>query len=132
MIASLMETGWLEPHIRQTLCTAYAERYHLLMGAIQEHLEPLGITAPVSSPVAGGYFIWISLPAPLSAVEVVKRAQTDENLRLAPGTLFQVAGGSDAASDRFQENIRLCFAWEEPRHLTEGVRRLARVVERMR
>jgi DNA-binding transcriptional MocR family regulator len=110
---------------------AYAERYHLLLSAVQEHLVPLGVTvAQASTTVAGGYFIWITLPSPLLAADVVARAQKEENLRLAPGTQFQVQGDPEAANDRFASHIRLCFAWEEPRHLTEGVRRLARVLKR--
>lgn len=74
--------------------------------------------------------MWISLPSPLRAVDIVAQAQADENLRLAPGTLFQVQGDPDGATDRFASQIRLCFAWAEPSHLTEGVRRLSRVLER--
>ncbi|KAJ5613968.1 hypothetical protein N7528_007622 [Penicillium herquei] len=132
MISSLMQTDWLESHIRHTLCTGYSDRYHLLADAIKEHLVPLGVTLPAAStPVAGGYFIWITLPAPLVAVDVAERAQKEENLRLAPGNLFQVAEGNVQTGARFTNNLRLCFAWEEPRHLTEGIRRFARVVERM-
>ena len=101
------------------------------MTAIREHLIPQGVTVAAPSKVAGGYFIWITLPAPLRAVDVVKRAQSEENLRLVPGDLFQVAGDSQADCDKFADCIRLCFAWAEPRHLTEGVRRLARVLEQM-
>lgn len=82
-----------------------------------------------STTVAGGYFIWITLPPPLRAADIVQRAQEEENLRLAPGDLFQVACEPQTAH-KFTGNIRLCFAWEELHHLTEGVRRLARVLDR--
>lgn len=75
--------------------------------------------------------MWIGLPCPLRAEDIVARAQSEENLRLAPGTLFQVHGDPDASKDRFASHIRLCFAWAEPRHLTEGVRRLSRVLKRV-
>lgn len=93
---------------------------------------PLGVTieAPTNG-VAGGYFIWITLPAPLLAADVVQRADRQENLRLAPGDVFHVAGDPQAAEDRFTNHLRLCFAWAEPRDLTEGVRRLARVIEQL-
>lgn len=108
---------------------AYAERYHTLLGAIQKYLVPLGATVPSASEnVTGGYFIWVALPSPLLAADIVQRAQEEENLRLAPGTLFEV-GSPQPPSDRFAGYLRLCFAWEEPRHLTEGVRRLARVLK---
>ncbi|KAJ5167205.1 uncharacterized protein N7482_005986 [Penicillium canariense] len=129
IIDQLLPSGFLENYIRQVLQPAYAERYHLLLAAIQEYLAPLGVTvASASDTVAGGYFIWVTLPPPLLAVDIVLRAQNEENLRLAPGTLFEVPGHLHPPSDKFAACLRLCFAWEEPRHLTEGVRRLARVV----
>ncbi|KAJ5574829.1 hypothetical protein N7450_008728 [Penicillium hetheringtonii] len=131
IIDQLLPSGFLENHIRHVLQPAYAERYHLLLSAVREHLEPLGVTiAQASTTVAGGYFMWISIPSPLRAGDIVARAQQEENLRLAPGTLFEVQGDPHAVVDRFASHIRLCFAWEEPRHLTEGVRRLSRVLQR--
>ncbi|KAJ5658806.1 uncharacterized protein N7484_002455 [Penicillium longicatenatum] len=129
-IDQLLGSGFLNQHIRDTLRPAYARRYHDLTFAIQEYLAPLGVTieAPTNG-VAGGYFIWITLPAPLLAAEVVQRADRQENLRLAPGDVFQVAGDPHAASNRFTNRLRLCFAWAEPGDLTEGMRRLARVLE---
>ncbi|KAJ5682662.1 hypothetical protein N7462_005827 [Penicillium macrosclerotiorum] len=127
-IDQLLLSGSLATYISQVLQPAYAERYHILLAAIQEHLVPRGVTVARASPtVAGGYFIWVTLPAPLRAAEIVQRAQGQANLRLAPGDLFQVPG--DSRSDQFFDCLRLCFAWEEPRHLTEGVRRLARVLD---
>ncbi|KAJ5096771.1 hypothetical protein N7456_007492 [Penicillium angulare] len=134
MISSLISSGFLESHIRHTLRAAYYERYHLMISSIKKHLVPLGVTLPnvtTSSPVAGGYFIWITLPSPLTAASVVKRASEEQNLRLAPGELFQVVGDTEADPARFTNNIRLCFAWEELSHISEGIRRLGSVVERM-
>lgn len=78
----------------------------------------------------GGYFIWITLPPPLRAADIVPSAQREEGLRLAPGDLFRVPREAEADGDRFANTIRLCFAWAEMRYLTEGVRRLARVIDR--
>ncbi|KAJ6109079.1 hypothetical protein N7486_001313 [Penicillium sp. IBT 16267x] len=131
-IDQLLGSGFLDQHIRDTLRPAYAKRYHDLTSAIQEYLAPLGVTIETpTNGVAGGYFVWITLPAPLLAAAVVQRADRQENLRLAPGDVFQVAGDPQAATDRFTNHLRLCFAWAEPRHLTEGVRRLARVMEQL-
>lgn len=101
-----------------------------MLAAIREHLVPRGVTVSTpSTAVAGGYFIWITLPPPLRAGDVVQKAQRDAGLRLAPGDLFRVPREAEADSDRFADTIRLCFAWVELRHLTEGVRRLARVLD---
>jgi len=98
--------------------------------AIQEYLVPLGVkVATPSTGVAGGYFIWITLPPPLRAADIVERAQKEENLCLARGDLFQVGGETSGPAHRFGDSLRLCFAWEEPHQLIEGVRRLARVLQ---
>jgi DNA-binding transcriptional MocR family regulator len=128
IIDQLLPSGILDNYIQTVLQPAYSERYHALQGAIEEYLVPLGATVASSETVAGGYFIWLTLPPPLLAADIVQRAQQEENLRLAPGTLFE-AGSPQPPSDRFANCLRLCFAWEEPRHLTEGVRRLARVLK---
>lgn len=85
--------------------------------------------ATPSTSIAGGYFIWITLPSPLRAADIVQKALRDEGLRLAPGDLFRVPREAEADSDRFANTIRLCFAWAELRYLTEGVRRLACVLD---
>ncbi|KAJ5091392.1 hypothetical protein NUU61_006262 [Penicillium alfredii] len=129
IIDQIIPTGALQSHIHKVLRPAYAKRYYTLLEAIHDYLIPQGVTvAAPSSTVAGGYFIWITLPPPLRATEVVRRAQQEESLRLAPGDLFQVPGDATAPGHQFGNSIRLSFSWEEPRHLTEGVRRLARVL----
>ncbi|CAG8167940.1 unnamed protein product [Penicillium nalgiovense] len=119
----------IQNHIRDVLQPKYAEHYHTLLSAINEHLVPLGVTVPEPAATAGGYFLWIGLPAPLVAADVVRLAQSEENLRVSPGDVFQVPG--DPHVTEFSDHLRLCLAWEEPRHLTEGMRRLARVLNRM-
>ncbi|CAI7632735.1 unnamed protein product [Penicillium viridicatum] len=130
IIDQMFPTGIIQTHIRDVLQPKYAERYHTLLSAIQEHLVPLGVTIPPSAAVAGGYFVWIGLPAPLLAEDVVELAQREEKLRVSPGHVFQVPG-DQVIDEGFADHLRLCFAWEEPRHLTEGMRRLARVLKRM-
>ncbi|KAJ5901764.1 Pyridoxal phosphate-dependent transferase major region subdomain 1 [Penicillium taxi] len=123
---------FLPQYLRHKLQPAYAERYHAIMAAIQKYLVPLGASADApSATVAGGYFIWITLPSPILAADVVKRARDEENLTLGSGTVFQVAADLQLATNRFQDSLRLCFAWEEPGNLTEGVRRFGRVLARL-
>jgi DNA-binding transcriptional MocR family regulator len=81
--------------------------------------------------VFGGYFIWLTLPERLyaDAAAVAERAREEENLIIAPGSMFEVKGDEEAA--RFPRNIRLCYSWEDEADIIEGVARLGRVVERM-
>ncbi|CAG8893631.1 unnamed protein product [Penicillium egyptiacum] len=130
IIDQMFPTG-IQNHIRDVLQPKYAQHYHTLLSAIHEHLLPLGVTVPAPAATAGGYFMWIGLPAPLLAADVVQLALSEENLRVSPGDVFQVPGDPQVTDEGFSDHLRLCFAWEEPRHLTEGMRRLARVLNRM-
>lgn len=128
MISQLLEQGILQSHIRHILQPTYAKLYHLTMAAIREHLLPLGVTLPSKiEEVAGGYFIWIELPEPLCADDIVPLALC-QGVKVASGELFKVQGDPAPGRSRFENNIRICFAWEEEDGLVEGVRRLAEVI----
>jgi hypothetical protein len=110
-----------------------------MLTAIESHLVPLGAELPfVSTPagagdsaVAGGFFIYVRLPAGASADELSQRAQRDENLVVAAESMCRVPVGEgeyDAGVDRF---VRLCFAWEDEEVLLEGVERIGRVLRGM-
>lgn len=101
------------------------------MAAIQEHLVPLGVTLPSGTQeTAGGYFIWIELPAPLRAEEIA-RLGLAEGVKVASGELFQVQGDPTPGRSRFENNLRVSFAWEEESRLAEGIRRLAGVISKV-
>ena len=126
----LIESGALQRHIFKTLQPAYARRYQSMISAIEEHLLPLGVTLPQTSrDVVGGYFIWLSLPAPLQAEEVAGRAREEENLIIAPGSIFAVYGDEKVVD--LERKVRVCFSWEEESMLAEGIQRLARVISAM-
>ncbi|KAJ5551729.1 hypothetical protein N7535_000328 [Penicillium sp. DV-2018c] len=131
IIDQMFPTKIIQNHIHDFLQPKLAQNYHNLLSAIQEHLVPLGVTVSSPGNIAGGYFVWIGLPSHLNATEVVERAESEEKLIMSPGDAFQVPEGSKGSSKTFSDHLRLCIAWEEPRHLTEGVRRLARVLNRM-
>lgn len=130
MMAELLMHGELQTHIEKILKPAYKKRYEIMIEAIKKHLIPLGVKVGEVSfegkAVFGGYFIWLELPQNTSAELVAAKAKQDENLIVAPGPIFEV---SNDPSVRFQNSLRVCFAWEEESDLEEGVIRLARVVK---
>jgi len=101
-----------------------------MINAIEDLLFPLGVTmrAP-DREVFGGYFLWISLPEPLKANDLVIRAQQEESLIVGGGSLFEVYG--DITNIELKNKVRLCFAWEEEDAFREGIERLAKVIRRM-
>lgn len=132
LVDQLLPSGILERHIKQELVPAYRERYNRLMGAIEEHLLPLGFRVPAGNqPISGGYFIWLDLPLPLTGDLLAQEALADEKLMIGRGTLFQVQGDRSEDFRTFEHSIRLCFAYERFELLYEGVERLAAVARRM-
>jgi DNA-binding transcriptional MocR family regulator len=141
-ISELLASGALQKHIHTVLQPAYAERYQRMTAAIEEYLYPLGVTMTTPSPtgpdsqinsdtdIAGGYFIWLTLPASQDARDVADICQNEEELTVAYGDVFEVYGDEEAVT--FPRGVRLCFAWESEEALVEGIVRLARVVKEMR
>ncbi|GME24859.1 putative aminotransferase [Neofusicoccum parvum] len=119
----LLADGSLAGVIRKELVPACARRYLALSSAARTHLVPLGASF---DEVSGGYFVWLKLPEPLAAEEVVGKALEEEDLVIGPGGLFAVSEGSGIA-----KRVRLCFMWEDETKLAEGVERLARVMQRL-
>lgn len=78
---------------------------------------------------AGGYFLWITLPAPLEGEQLAALALERENLVISYGNMFEVWG--DEKSATFRSQIRVCFAWEDEDKLTGGIYRLSKVIEYM-
>jgi DNA-binding transcriptional MocR family regulator len=70
---------------------------------------------------AGGFFVWLGLPEGLHAKAMLPRA-ISSRVAYVPGTGFYADGsGGDYA--------RLCYSLPDPDRITEGVRRLASVIE---
>lgn len=79
--------------------------------------------------VAGGYFLWLTLPNNLSAQDIAKRALHEEGLVIGPGPLFEVQG-DESSKGSFDSDLRLSFAWADEDLLAEGIHRLASVIKR--
>ena len=126
-MSELLKSGDLQRHIFTTLQPSYVRRYRSMIAAIEQYLLPLGVRLPQSDrKVIGGYFIWLTLPAPLDADNVEMMTKSDDNLIIAPGSLFAVYG--DEAAVDLSRQVRLSFAWEAEEKLAEGIRRLSRVI----
>ena len=130
-IDKMIRRGDLDTHIEKELQPVFARRYRLLMEAIEHHLLPLGATTlPPNKDVAGGYFVWLTLPHQLDAAEIARLALEEEDLTVIEGSKFRVWGDDTEGNMKFGHDLRLSFAWEEESLLQEGVERLGRVVQR--
>jgi DNA-binding transcriptional MocR family regulator len=64
--------------------------------------------------------LWLTLPDELDSKEMLPRAIT-ELVAYTPGTAF-------FANGQGRNNMRLAFCYPEPEFITEGIRRLGRVI----
>jgi len=108
------ESGRLEEH-RRRVRAAGLERLEAVLEACRIHL-PAG--AAYIRP-EGGMNLWVRLPEPLDAAELLPRAQR-EGVSYVPGRHFEV-------SRRHRGSLRLCFASLEPEEIRAGVAALGRV-----
>jgi 2-aminoadipate transaminase len=115
MLATYCQQGWLEPHIER-IRQVYCERRDVALAALDQHM-PDGVrwTRP-----GGGFFIWLTLPEPLRAADVVRRAR--EVKLLIPG------GDPFFAEAPIDPCLRLAFSYVTPEKIQEGVVILAQVL----
>jgi DNA-binding transcriptional MocR family regulator len=123
IISHMLDGGALVQHMDEVLIPSLQKRHQLITRAIKQHLEPLGAIMSGSN---GGYFIWITLPAQVSAKSFAIQAASAENVVVAPGHLFEIPSGEKIL--RFDREIRVCYAWEREEALALGVERLGRIL----
>ncbi len=120
VVAAYLASGHLAEHVIR-LRAEYRARRDAMLACLAEALPAeVRWTRPSS-----GMFIWVELPPPLDAADLLEDAIDGERVAFCPGAAFAVG---EAA--RARHCFRLCFATRAPEQIVEGVRRLGRVIER--
>jgi len=114
VVARLLASGGYDQHVAE-LRRTYASRRDALAAALREHL-PAGCS--FATP-AGGFFIWLTLPAGLAATALLPMAEA-HGVAFAPGARF--------CSDGDDRSLRLAFSLYDEATLKEGARRLGAAV----
>jgi DNA-binding transcriptional MocR family regulator len=116
--AVFCQKGWLEPHIAR-LVAAYHRRRDVLLAALEASMpESVRWTRPV-----GGFFVWMTLPEPLHAQDVLEQAQR-RDITFPTGESFFAEGGGE-------RHIRLPFSFIAPPEMEEGIHTLADIIHDM-
>lgn len=114
IVAELIRSGFQDSHLDH-LNAVYAERAAALADALKSHLPECEF-----EPASGGYFLWLRLPG-TDAEQLAKEAEDVHQVKVQPSRPFTPQG-------TITDALRLCFAYNPPRVLEEGVARLARAV----
>ncbi len=115
IVYEFIQRQWLEPHIAR-LKALYRPRLDAMLSALEHHLSGLATWIRPE----GGFFVGMTLDAPVSADDLLARART-ANLVLTDGRGFFANGDGD----RF---VRLPFCALTAAEIEEGIARLAEVV----
>jgi DNA-binding transcriptional MocR family regulator len=101
----------------KTYTEAYRDRRDAMLRALETYL-PDGCTWNVPD---GGFYVWLNVPEGVDSKAMLPRAVT-ARVAYASGTGFYADGlGS--------RQLRLSYCYPSPERITEGVRRLARVLD---
>jgi DNA-binding transcriptional MocR family regulator len=90
------------------------------MLAAMERYFPEGV---VWTRPSGGLFLWATLPEWMDASELLETA-IEHKVAFVPGSAFQ----PDAASGTGKNTCRLNFSNANPEMITEGIKRLGKVI----
>lgn len=104
--------------VLQGLAKTYAERRDAMLAALDEHFPA---EATWTRP-EGGFFVWVELPKFVDAKDMLAEA-VERGVTYVPGDGFYPDGRSG------RNCMRLAFCYAEPEAITEGIRRLAEVLE---
>lgn len=116
VVAAFLTTGDNADDQIDRLRNTYQTRRDALIKALSE-VMPAGCTWDVPH---GGFFVWIQLPANLSSRALAAVANA-HRVSFVPGYKSYVDGNDD-------RHIRLAFTLYPPKHIEEGVRRLAAAI----
>jgi DNA-binding transcriptional MocR family regulator len=119
-VLEFLERGGLERNLERVRALLGARR-DAMLEALDEHM-PDG--ARWSRP-EGGYFVWLDLPDPWSAAELLERAR-EHGVTFVPGSDFYPRGEGGGRS------ARLAFSFVTPEAVREGVSHLARALVSLR
>ncbi|WP_027876932.1 PLP-dependent aminotransferase family protein [Meiothermus cerbereus] len=101
--------------IRQT----YQTRRNWMLQALQKYMpEDMGWIVP-----EGGMFFWLTAPAGLDSLELLKKA-VEEKMAFVPGQPFFADGSG-------KNTLRLSYSSASQEQIEEGIQRLGRAVHRM-
>jgi 2-aminoadipate transaminase len=106
----------LEQHIKRAR-HIYRDRRDAMLDVLEATFPSGAITW---NRPAGGFFLWVQLPATQRAHDLLPHA-IEEGIRFLPGTDFYPNGGDTTM-------LRLSYAGSTPEHITAGIERFARAL----
>ena len=115
MVYEVLKSGFLEEHV-PTIRALYKSQCRAMLAAMAQHM-PEGVAW--NTP-AGGMFIWVRLPAGMSAAELLPHA-VSHNVAFVPGAAFYAEGAD-------QRTMRLSFVTASEAQIDTGIAALGTAI----
>ncbi len=115
MVYEVLKSGFLEEHV-PTIRALYKSQCAAMLAAMAQHM-PEGVAW--NTP-AGGMFIWVRLPAGMSAAELLPHA-VSHNVAFVPGAAFYAEGAD-------QRTLRLSFVTASEAQIDTGIAALGTAI----
>lgn len=124
--AQALITSYLENHDWQLQVKSFREMYRERRDAMLKGLEERMPEGTAWTHPSGGFYVWVTLPEGLSSKAMLPRAVT-KRVAYVPGSAFftQPKSGELAGT----AHMRLSYCYPTPERITEGLRRLSRVID---
>jgi DNA-binding transcriptional MocR family regulator len=120
VVADMLSSGLYDSHL-DALRSEHQRRHETMTRALRRHV-PAGALS--WRPVEGGLYLWCRLAAGGDA-RALMRGSSGIGVTFVGGESFYGDGSG-------KRNIRLCFSGAAPEKIEEGVRRLAKLIEKER
>ena len=115
MVYEVLKTGFLEQHV-PTIRALYKSQCTAMLAAMAQHM-PDGVEW---NKPAGGMFIWVRLPAGMSAAELLPHA-VSHNVAFVPGAAFYAEGADP-------RTLRLSFVTASEAQIETGIAALGTAI----
>lgn len=117
-IARYMDEGGYHRHLRRITRVYETQTHHARASVLNTFPEGTTVTSP-----AGGFVIWIAMPAGVDAMALQERAARD-GISIAPGPIFSATG-------QYRHHIRLSlgFAWND--RIANGIAHVGALAKRL-
>ena len=117
IVADCIERGVFQIYLKNLIAT-YKTRAEALHQSLTKELEPLGVK--FSNP-QGGYFIWCTLPNPITTCQLMEVSQ---QVLFADGESFFATPTPET-----KRSFRICFVRYQPTHLRIAVQKLSLAIK---
>jgi len=120
MVAEVLKDGFIDRHV-PTIRALYKHQCGVMLDALAQHMA--GLDVQWNSP-DGGMFLWLRLPAGMSAVDLLPKA-VDKGVAFVPGAAFY-------ATEADPRTLRLSFVTASEEQIRIGIQALAAAIQEAR